>query len=189
MWIPTSFWLLLWPVTGQCVCFTPGLQLLSFFWFSCIFLGVVPPLFVLWFKGHFHLYVTTLWKWCFALGLEVAAGLSAYCTASQLYFVWCCAINLSFSYLWLFVFLFGFWCWLSSLFFVHTLGYVWIRVRDYKEFSLWSKTSLWQHCNGILPFVFIWSSASNSVVLAECCAISGYLYPLFMSAYVAISSL
>ena len=36
-------------------------------------------------------------------------------------------------------------------------------MRDYKEFSLWSKTSLWKHCNGILTMVFIWSLASHSM--------------------------
>ena len=165
MWTPPTFSLLRWTASGQCVCFTPGIQLLLLRGFYCLFLGVVYfwVVFMLWFKGHYHLYVTTLWIGCFALGFEVSVGLLAYCPASQLYCVWWCAINLYFSYLWLFVSLFDVWCWLSSLAFVPALASVWRRVRDYKEFSLWSKTSFWKHYNGILPLMFIWSLVSPSM--------------------------
>jgi len=106
-----------------------------------------------------------VWGGCSALGLEVDAGLSACSNASQLYFVWSCVMNLSFRYSWLIIFLLGFGYWLSSLFFVHNFGFVWLRVRDLKEFSLWSKTNFWQHFTGILPFFLGWSFASNSVWL------------------------
>jgi len=90
-------------------------MLLLYFWLSCFFLGVDHPLYAMCFKGWTHWYVTTFCHYCSALGFGDDEGQAAYYTAHQMYFVWCCDMNLSFWFHFLVLFMHGFWFWILSL--------------------------------------------------------------------------